>query len=546
MARLKGSQALFRSLEAQGVDVVFGLIGAHTMEMFDALYDLQHSIRLITTRDERAAALMADGYGRATGRPGVCLTSTGPGAANSVSGMGEAHFSFSPMLNITSSAEEHLYERGLGANHETSDQLGMLAAVSQWSRHVSGAEEIPDAVYEAFRRFATERPQPVAIEVPADVQAQEADVEIPALREFARPQGDAGAIDRAVELLAAGKRVAIWAGTGVDRADASAQLLELAETLGVPVLTTPGGKAAMPSDHPLNVGPLGGPGGITSADYPLKQFLKGIDTLLVVGSSLRYTSTRAQSLELPPTLIHADISGEPLGKNYEPTVSIVGDARPVLAKLADGVRGKALGLEAGFDAEAARLKEEAAAYLWNALPNAMRTFAAIREAVGRDALFTGDASIGAVRANVCLPVYEARSYLPPVWGGLGFAFPASMGAKAGVPHRAAVCVTGDGGFQFNAQELGTCVQYGLNPIVLVFSDNAWGSTRMRQRAGYAERYIGTDLHNPDFVKLAEAFGGNGTRVTRLDELGPALEAAMASPTVTLIDVATPDGFDRFA
>ena len=251
MARLKGSQALFRSLQAQGVEVVFGLIGAHTMELFDALYDFQDSIRLITTRDERAAALMADGYGRATGKPGVCLTSTGPGAANSVSGMGEAHFSFSPLLNVTSTAEEHLYGRGLGANHETADQLAMLASVSQWSRHVSGAEEVPDSIFESFRRFATQRPQPVAIEIPADVQAQEADVEIPLTHDFPRPQGDPRAIERAVELLLAGKRVAIWAGTGVDRADASAELLDLAEALGVPVLTTPGGKAAIPGRPPF-------------------------------------------------------------------------------------------------------------------------------------------------------------------------------------------------------------------------------------------------------------------------------------------------------
>ena len=424
MARLKGSQALFRSLQAQGVEVVFGLIGAHTMELFDALYDFQDSIRLITTRDERAAALMADGYGRATGKPGVCLTSTGPGAANSVSGMGEAHFSFSSLLNVTSTAEEHLYGRGLGANHETADQLAMLASVSQWSRHVSGAEEVPDSVFEAFRRFATRRPQPVAIEIPADVQAQEADVEIPLTRDFPRPQGDPGAIERAVELLLAGRRVAIWAGTGVDRADASAELLDLAEALGVPVLTTPGGKAAIPADHPLNVGPLGGPGGITSPDYPIKAFLAGLDTLLVVGSSLRYTSTKAQALELPPTLIHADISPEPMGKNYDPTVAVVGDAKPVLAALAHGVRGRPARLEPGFDAEAAQLKQAVSAYLWKTHPNPMRAFAAIREVVGPDAVFTGDASIGAVRANVCLPVYQPRTYLPPVWGGLGFAFPA--------------------------------------------------------------------------------------------------------------------------
>ena len=547
MAQLKGSQALFQSLQAQGVDVVFGLIGAHTMELFDALYDFQDSIRLITTRDERAAALMADGYGRSTGRPGVCLTSTGPGAANAMSGLGEAHFSFSPVLNITSTAEEHLYGRGIGANHETGDQRGMLATVSQWSYHITRSEEVPDRIYEAFERFGTRRPQPIAIELPADVQAQVAEVEVPRVREFSPPQGDPSAVERAVELLLSGRRVAIWAGTGVDRADGSAELVQLATALGVPVFTTPGGKNAIPTDHPLNAGGLGGPGNITRPEYPLKEFLNGLDTLLVVGSSLRYTSTKAQDLKLPPNLIHVDISPEPMGKLYEPTVAIVGDARAVLRQLLDGVQGKSTKLVAGFDRETKELKEAVSKYLWANLPNPMKTMHAIRDVVGRNAVFTGDASISATRGcNACLPVYEPRTYLPPVWGGLGFAFPASMGVKAGQPDRPVVCVTGDGGFQFNIQEIGTCVQYGLDPIVLVFNDNAWGSTRQRQRAGYNGRFIGTELKNPNFAKVAEAYGANGAQVNSLKELESALQAAMKSKVATVIEVATPDGFDAFS
>jgi acetolactate synthase-1/2/3 large subunit len=177
----------------------------------------------------------------------------------------------------------------------------------------------------------------------------------------------------------------------------------------------------------------------------------------------------------------------------------------------------------------------------------MRTMHAIRDVVGRDAIFTGDASISATRGgNACLPVYEPRSYLPPVWGGLGFAFPAAMGVKAGLPRRTVVCITGDGGFQFNVQELGTCVQYGLDPIVLVFNDDAWGSTRMRQKVNYDGRYIGTELKNPDFAKLAEAYGAEGYRVRSVEELIPALEDAARSKTVSVIEVLTPNGFENFA
>ena len=172
MDKIKGSQLLMKNLEQYGVDTIFGLIGAHTMELFDALYDFQDSIRLITTRDERSAALMADGYGRVSHKPGVCLTSTGPGAANALSGLGEAYFSFSPVIHITSTAEENLYGRALGANHETRDQLGMLRSVSRQAFHLSTPADIPGVIKETFYNLAVNRPQPISIEIPADVQGE--------------------------------------------------------------------------------------------------------------------------------------------------------------------------------------------------------------------------------------------------------------------------------------------------------------------------------------------------------------------------------------
>ncbi|MDO8750787.1 MAG: thiamine pyrophosphate-binding protein [Dehalococcoidia bacterium] len=549
MAKLSGGQAVIESLLAQGVDTIFGIISVHTLDIYDALYDHRDAIRFISARHEHAAATMADGYARATGKPGICFTSTGPGAAYSMGGMGEAYAASSPVLHITSTAEEGLYTRGVGATHDTKDQLGMLNAVSQWACHVRRPEEVPDRIYEAFVRFQTQRPRPIAIEIPVDVQSQVAEMEIPVRAELSPPQGDPALVERAARALLAGKRVAIWAGSGVHRSGASEELVRLAETLGVPVLATQEGKGAIPEDHPLSLGMLGGLSPFlrpNPVQDPARAFLESLDTLLVVGSSLSYVKTKAVGLRMPPNLVHVDIDPDPMGKLYPASVGVVGDARMVLRQITAAVQGKTAQLAPGFRREVSEVKDKVSKYWWQFMPNQMRTMEAIRGVTARDAVFMGDASVSALRGSTyCLPATEQRTYFMPHWLGLGFAFPAAAGAKAGLPDRQVVCITGDGGFQFNIQEIGTCVQYGLNPVVLVFNDNAWGILKLRQRDLMKGRFIGTDLVNPDFVKLAESYGANGARVTSVKELVPALEAALKSDVITIIDVQTPNGFEKF-
>ncbi|MCE2462514.1 MAG: thiamine pyrophosphate-binding protein [Dehalococcoidia bacterium] len=549
MAQIKGGQAVVESLLAQGVDTVFGIISFHMMEIYDALYDHRDAIRFISTRHEHAAALMADGYARVTGKPGVCLTSTGPGAANSVSGMGEAYFSSSPVLNITSTAEEAIYGRGLGAAHETKDQLGMFTAVTQSNHHVSQPEAIPDRLYEAFERFQTRRPRPIEIEIPVDVQGQVADMEIPQLTQFTPPGADPASVERAAQLLLSGKRIAVLVGNGVQRSGASNELVRLAETLGIPVFSTPSGKGAMSDENPLYLGVYGNRPGWTPSpkQNPLQGFLDSLDTVLVVGSSLSQSRARGAGLRLPPNIIHVDIDSESIGKNYETSVGGVGDAGAGLAQINAAIEGKSSQITAGFGQEVRELKGNISDFWWEMMPNEMKTMEAIRSVVERDAVFIGDSASAVYRgASYCLNMYEPRTYMTPLWSGLGFGFPAAVGAKAGLPDRQVICLTGDGGFQFNIQEIGTCVQYGLSPVVIIFNDNAWGVLKDMQKAYYKSRYMAVDLQNPDFVKLAESYGANGVRVDSLKELAPALEAALHAGTVTLIDVQTPGGIENFA
>ena len=549
MAQLKGGQAIIESLRAQGVDTIFGIIDITMMEVYDALYDHRDDIRFIGTRHEHAAAVMADGYSRVTGKPGVCFTSTGPGAANSMAGMGEAYCSSSPVLNITSTPMAELYGLSLGANHEMKDQFGMFAAITQWNSHVSHPEEIPDRIYEAFHRFYTRRPRPIEVQVPIHVLSQAGEMEVPQSGRVPPPGADPASVEQAAELLLSGKRLAVLAGNGVHRSGASEEMVSLVETLGIPVVTTPLGKGAIPHDHPLCLGIYGGKQIWTEGpiEDPLKTFIDSLDTMLVVGSSLSYQNTKSHlRVSLPPNIIHMDIDDESIGKLYETKVGVVGDARMALGQLNDAVEGKPKKLEAGFEREVRELRGRISDYWCQVMPNEMKTMETIRGVAARDAIFVGDPTVAVYRgATSCLPTYEPRTYLYAQWGGLGFGFPAAAGAKAGLPDRQVICLTGDGGFQFNTQELGTCVQYGLNPAVLVFNDNAWGVLKARQEGFYNGRVMATDLHNPDFVKLAESYGANGVRVGSAKELVLAMEEALKSDTITIIDVLTPDGFANF-
>ncbi len=554
MARMTAARALVESLRAQGVDTIFGIISSHTMEIFDALYDHQDAIRFISTRHEQAAAMMADGYARVTGKPGVCLTSTGPGAANSMGGLGEAYDASSPVLTITSSAEEQLYERGLGTMHETKNQLAMLSTVTQRSVHISRPDEAPEQVRVAFSHFQGLRQRPIAIEIPSDIQGQEAEMAISGPTRQVIPAADPAAVEAAAEILLAGRRVGVMAGTGVHRSGAGRELTCLVERLGAPVFTTANSKGAIAEDHPLSLGMYGGeynfpPGGL---EDPRQTFANSLDVLLVVGSSLSYFRAKSQGLRQPPQLIHLDIDAATMDKWYKTTVRLVGDARTVLEQLNCALEGKAgsdknvNGIKESYAAEVQAVRESIREYKRQTLPNETMIMEAIREATDRDAVFVGDVGVCNHRgANYCLEVYEERSYLIPAWGGLGFGLPAAAGAKAGVPERQVICITGDGGFQFNIQELGTCVQYGLRPVVLVFNDDAWGLLRYYQKNRGNGRYIASDLRNPDFTRLAEAYGACGVQVKSLPEMVQALELALEAETVSVIDVKTPDGFANF-
>lgn len=542
MPKLTGGQAIIESLKAQGVDTVFGIISVHNLDLFDSLFESHDSLNFVGGRLELGCGFMADGYARSTGKPGVLITSTGPGAADSMGAIGEAYFSGSPILEITTNVEREFVGSGKLATHETKNQLGMFEAVTDWNASIPQVESIPDNITEAFERFQTRRPRPVELEIPTDLLGTEADVEMLTARQPDIPKGDANQVEKALQMLFKAKRPAILVGEEVQQLGGTAQIVELAEKLGAAVVTADGAKGAFPEDHPQSLGQIMGKR--IWGENPVQDWLGTCDLVVVLGSIMPQRSTTGIGLQMPKDIVHVLLDGEAIGKNYPATVPIVANSQAVVQQWLGAIGTQDVHKGKAFEDDISSIKTKIRSKLEETWSNELNVFETVRSVTPRNTIFSLDPTVGASRATRCLEIYEPRTYMHPHgWLGLGFAFPAAIGAKVGKPQSPVVCVTGDGGFQYNFQELATCAQYGIHPVILMFNDNAWGVLKGFQQDRFGEgRRFATDLVNPDFVKLFESYGFEGTKVDNVKELGTALENAIASGKTHLVEVQTPEGF----
>ena len=541
MPNLTGGQAITESLKAQGVDTVFGIISIHNLDLFDALYDQQDSLRFIGGRLELGVGFMADGYARATGKPGVLITSTGPGAADSIGAMGEAYFSGSPLLQVTTNVETEFLGQGRNATHETKNQLGMFEAVTDWNAMIGEIESIPDNLMEAFQRFQNRRPRPIELELPTDLLGNRADIEVLGPRDPGIPQGDPAKVEQALDILLKARRPAIVVGEEVQMLGGTEEIVRLAETLGAAVVTSDGAKGAFPEDHPLSLGQM--LGRRIWGENPVQDWLSTCDAVVILGSIMPHRSTTGVQLKLPETVVHVLLDGDSIGKNYDATVPIVANSQAVARQWLDAIGGSDVSKGQSYADEIASVKKDIHSNLQETWGNELRVFEAVREATPRDTIFSLDPTVPASRASRCLPIYGPRMYMHPHgWAGLGFAFPAGLGAKVGRPESPVVCITGDGGFQYNFQELATAAQYDIHPVILMFNDSAWGVLKKYQQDRFGDREFATDLVNPDFGKLFDSYGFGATKVSTVAELGPALDVAISSGKTHLVEVAIPDGF----
>lgn len=545
MARMNGGKALIESLYTQGVDTIFGVLGSTLLRPYDALCD-RTDIRLIAPRSEDGAAHMADAYARVSGKVGVCMVTVGAGAAGSLAGIGEAYAESWPVLNIVTQVPTPYLDQARGVYHECPGQLDMFRSVTGWARRVTGVAEIPEAVHEAFRRMRTGRPRPVLLEIPADVFNAEDDVKLPVPAEPALNRADTTQIVQAANLLVKAQRPLLWVGGGAVKAGAGPELQELADLLQAPILGTNGSKGIVPEDHPLMLG------NILTMSYAVEsQLLDSADAMLAVGTRFSERTTRSRrkdaevdvtgrsakgwTMRLPKTLIHIDIDPGEFGKNYAPSLAIHGDAKDALQQLLAVLRGKQLAPQASREQEMMALKRAARQELRERVPEEIDLLEAIRNALPRNTIVSAQSIVGHW-ARYALEMYQPSSFLfANMFGSMGFAFHAAIGAKVACPDRPVVAFCGDGGFLFGCGEMATIAHYGLNIPIVVFNNGGYKILNNTQRRRFG-RTIGTELTNPDFVKFGESFGFRALRARDAKELATALKEAVAADIPTLIEV----------
>ena len=525
---MTGAEAAVATLAAHGVDTIFGIPGGHSLAMYDALGKCS-AIRHVLGRHEQGLGYMADGYARASGRVGVATVVSGPAVANIAAALGQATTDTSPVLAIASTVRSELIGKRRGGLHDCGDTLEMVRPVCRYVQRCTKVEDVPPAVADLVHKLTTRRPGGAFCEIPQDVLGAEAKVEIPAPLAVERVAADPGQVRQAVALLAAAERPVLWVGTGATVSGAQEEAVALAEKLGAVVISTVLGRGLVPGDHPNHVFKDG-----VSLSV-VDDVIADADVVLAVGTMFKQEDTSAWQTRLGDRLIHIDIDPDELGRSYAPAVGITADAKAalqaVLAALPDREPAPsewaARGRQAAAERLAARRKEN---------PVEMRVTDGFRAALPRDGVAVFDRCNLGYWASRCMPSYAPRTFQYPMgYGGLGGALPQAIGAKLACPDRAVVCVIGDGGFQFTAPELIVAVQEQVAVTVLLCNNNAYGAIRAGQDRNFGGRRFGSSLLNPDFGKLAAAYGVPSRRVDTPEALEQALAAALESGQLNMIE-----------
>jgi acetolactate synthase-1/2/3 large subunit len=509
---LTGGQALVQQLALEGVTKVFGIPGVQLDWAVDPLIDVADRIALIVPRHEQATSYMADGYARTTGEVGVCMVVPGPGVLNAMSGLATAYACSSPVLCIAGQIASHGINRRYGMLHEINDQTKTLATVTKLSLIARRPQEIPRAVREAFIQLRSGRPRPVSLEVPPDILQARADISLvhpTALPSpHAPPEPD---IERAAELLSRARFPVIWTGGGASASNASLAIERLATKLNAPVVMSDNGRGALSDHHALALPALAG-----------RALLPHADVVLVVGS--RFLNLRGQPVLSAPhsKFIYLNIDAHAAGEPRQPGLLLLGDARVGCEQLLLALKSNVGG---GPGARVCSQVRTWCDQQLNLIEPQISWLKALRHAIPEDGILVNELTQVGYIAPQAYPVYGPRTFITPGYQGtLGYGFPTGLGAAAGNPGRVVVCITGDGGFGWNLQELATAAKYQLPLVVVVFSDGAFGNVRRIQQEVFS-REIGTALHNPDFIKLADAFGVSAVRVDSPDALAAQIRAA---------------------
>jgi acetolactate synthase-1/2/3 large subunit len=537
---MKGGEAIIKSLQDHGVDVVFGYPGGVLLPLYDVIYD--SDLKHILVRHEQCAAHAADGYARASGKVGVCIGTSGPGATNLVTGIATAYMDSSPIIAIAGQVGTSLI--GKDAFQEV-DTLGITMPITKHNFQAMKADEIPGMIKAGFYIAKTGRPGPIVLDLPKDVQEEEFDykkdlkIDLPGYKPTKK--GHTLQIKKAANLILESKKPVILAGGGVIHSKSSAELLKLSELIRAPVTTTLMGKGSFPEDHKLSLGMLG-MHGRKVANIVVDE----CDCLIAIGCRFSDRTTgNVEEFASKAKIIHIDVDPAEIGKNIDVNVPIVGDAKNTLTSLIRNITN--IKISAENVTKAKKWTDYIFDFKNNCMPRLsfedvplkpQQVIKEIMESVDKDTIVTTD-----VGQNQMWMAHYFTSKIPRTFlssgglGTMGFGFPAAMGAKVALPESDVVSVCGDGGFLMVCQELATIKEYDIPIVVCVLDNRYLGMVAQWQKLFYDGRISHTRLGDvPDFVKLAEAFGVKGEKVERPGEMKETLKNALNSGEPTIIDV----------
>ena len=535
---ISGSEALIHCLLAEGVDLIYGYPGGAIMPFYDELYKFQDKLQHVLTRHEQGATHAAQGFARVSGKVGVCVATSGPGATNLVTGIADAMIDSTPMVCITGQVPSHLL--GSDAFQET-DIIGISTPVTKWNYQITDVKEIPEIMAKAFYIARSGRPGPVLVDITKNAQFDTSDFEYKhcnAVRSYKpTPEINPSDVDAAATIIASAKKPLIVWGQGVILGKAEEEFKTFVESSNIPAAWTILGVSALPTSHPLNVGMVGMHG-----NYGPNVLTNDCDVLIAIGMRFDDRVTgRLDSYAKQAKVIHLEIDPAEVNKNVKADVAVLGDVKQTLPMLTQKVASKPY--TEWFEKFKAHDKIEFDEVINNDLNPTKEglSMAEVLKEINRssnsDAIVVSD--VGQHQMIACRYATFNHSKSNITSGGLGtmgFALPAALGAKMGAPDREVVAIIGDGGFQMTIQELGTIFQTQAAVKVVVLNNDFLGMVRQWQQLFFDKRYASTEMVNPDFVKIAEGYFIDAKRVTKRADLGKAVDEMMASDKPYFLEV----------
>ena len=541
-----GADIVVKYLKAEGVEHLFGLIGSAILDLMDSVAR-ESAIKYVPVQHEQAAVYMADGYARVTGRPGICTATVGPGATNVVGGIAQAFVESSPVIALLGDISTQHYGKGSSNFHEV-EQLGIFKPITKLAVRVERTDRIVEIMRQAFRVATTGRKGPVYVGLPRDVQRNRIDeVTIPPVEEY-RPtgvvRGDEEQIGRAADLLLQARRPVIIAGGGIRWSKARDSIIQMAELLRAPIVTTV--KGVVPDEHPQCLGPIG-----TVGHPAAMEAIQQADVIVAFACTFSQVATASYGNKVIPAgakIIHVDIDPAEIGKSYAVKVGIVGDAGSVARDLLNELSGRAASANEEWEQYFKRSKEAweremAVMASSDEVPiTRMRLFGDLRKVLDKDAILAAEAGSTHGWFMFGYPLNEPILE-PGDYSIMGSAFCMALAAKIARPEKQVVSVVGDGAFMLVVQELATAVAQNIPVVTVVCHNSIYSNMRKKQHMHFNDRFIGTELYIPDMANVARSFGAYGERVEKPEEIIPALQRALKCGKPAVLDVLIDSSFE---